>query len=220
MTKTTSYWAEPDPTFSTCDTVPPPWRVQAQAEGGETRTVCCGVTQEQALACERALSRSEIDDACVEIRIGDDPRRLWMRRRSLERGKGPVMLAPNHDEEGPFGDSYAHLYGDGTIRRYGDVIGQHADIREVAARTSRRANGVERALDVAVRMARELGVTSENVDNRIARKRAEIAELRTRVVRNRMARKANLLLSAVNLVGLEELRAALLEPPSGERPGD
>lgn len=53
---TTSYVAEPDPSFSTYDTDPPPWRVRASHGGGAPWTVCQGLTREEALACERALS--------------------------------------------------------------------------------------------------------------------------------------------------------------------
>lgn len=56
MTGTTSYVAEPDPSFSTCDTDPPPWRVRASRGDEEPWTVCQGLTRAEALACERALS--------------------------------------------------------------------------------------------------------------------------------------------------------------------
>lgn len=71
------------------------------------------------------------DDERVEIRIGDGTLPLWMRRRDLEAGEGPVMPEPYHDENGPFADSYAHLGADGKIRRYRAVIGTREDIREV-----------------------------------------------------------------------------------------
>lgn len=73
-----------------------------------------------------------IDDPCIEIRIGDDETRLWMRRSWIDRGEGPIMPEPDHDENGPFADSYAHLGSDGKIRRYRSVIGLRQDIVEIA----------------------------------------------------------------------------------------
>lgn len=72
------------------------------------------------------------DDPCIEIRIGDSPTQLWMRRSSLDRGEGAIMPEPNHDENGWLADSYAHLCDDGNIRRYHSVIGHRRDIAEIA----------------------------------------------------------------------------------------
>lgn len=72
------------------------------------------------------------DDPSIEIRIGDDATPLWMRRSSLDRGEGPIMPGPDHDQHGWFEDSYAHLSRDGMIRRYLSVIGTRADIVEIA----------------------------------------------------------------------------------------
>ena len=77
------------------------------------------------------MSCADHPDPCVEIRIGDDPTPLWMRRSALDRGEGAVMPEPDHDAYGPFEDSYAHLMGDGRIMRYHRQIGRRCDIREI-----------------------------------------------------------------------------------------
>lgn len=70
------------------------------------------------------------EDPSIEIRIGDIPRSLWMRRSRLARGEGPIMPEPDHDENW-LGESCAHLCEDGLIRRYKAVIGKLSDIAEV-----------------------------------------------------------------------------------------
>lgn len=71
------------------------------------------------------------DEQCVEIRLRGNDRALWMRPEHLERGHGPLMPKPDHDlRTFGLGISYAHLYPDGKVRRYGSVIADRADILE------------------------------------------------------------------------------------------
>lgn len=56
MTDKKTYVAEPDPAFSTCSEEPPPWRVRALVDGELPWTIGQGMSQAEALACERALS--------------------------------------------------------------------------------------------------------------------------------------------------------------------
>lgn len=54
---------------------------------------------------------------------------LYIRDECLEAGHGPLMPTPSHDiETCGMGDSYAHLYADGTISRYGSTIGTRSDL--------------------------------------------------------------------------------------------
>jgi hypothetical protein len=70
-------------------------------------------------------------DPNVEIRIGENPTRLWVYESTLNRGEGPIMPEPNHNYRNPLGVSYAHLYSDGIISRFGRTIGRVEDIRRV-----------------------------------------------------------------------------------------
>lgn len=51
---------------------------------------------------------------------------LWMRQSSLDAGEGALMPEPDHDLT--LGESYAHLFDDGRILRYREVIGHKDDL--------------------------------------------------------------------------------------------
>ena len=57
---------------------------------------------------------------------------LWIYERNLEAGQGPLMPTPDHAQETfGMGDSYAHLFPDGNIRRHKVVIGTIEDLERV-----------------------------------------------------------------------------------------
>lgn len=54
---------------------------------------------------------------------------LYIRKDDLECSDGALMPSPNHDINSyGMGDSYAHLFPDGFIRRYNEVIGKKSDL--------------------------------------------------------------------------------------------
>lgn len=70
-----------------------------------------------------------MNDRNIEIRLGDLGTPLWVRQSTLDAGEGPIMPEPDHDLT--FGLSYAHLFGDGIIRRFNREVGRREDIHIV-----------------------------------------------------------------------------------------
>ena len=66
----------------------------------------------------------------IEVEL--DGMTLYIRQDDLELSMGALMPSPNHDVDScGMGDSYAHLFSDGRIRRYNEVIGKKDDLRIV-----------------------------------------------------------------------------------------
>ncbi|MEE8113044.1 MAG: hypothetical protein V3T23_01695 [Nitrososphaerales archaeon] len=66
----------------------------------------------------------------IEVIFND--KHLWMYREDIENCDGPLMPTQSHDMDTMgMGESYAHLFDDGKIRRYQEVIGTIDDLKIV-----------------------------------------------------------------------------------------
>lgn len=58
-----------------------------------------------------------------------DGTHLWIYKDDLDACDGPLMPTPTHIEDTfGLGESYAHLFSDGKVRRYQEVIGERSDL--------------------------------------------------------------------------------------------
>ena len=98
-------------------------------------------------------------DPCVHVTLnGVD---LWVRQSTLDKGWGPLMLEPDHDETNDL--SYAHLYRSGGISRFGRVIGRQSDfvVVDTPEIEVERARLVERLRHHAVELTAIPGIPPE-----------------------------------------------------------
>lgn len=112
-----SYAAEPDPAFSTCAEDPPPWRLRAWDDDEPAWTIGQDMTQEEALACARALQGSPArasttrptavlnEAVALAERLGVDVARIDERLETKRR----VVTTNPVDEHHPEGRQVARL---------------------------------------------------------------------------------------------------------------